>query len=104
MPISLSSLNTVAGNVYVSTGNSAITFLSLCNYSMANVTANVYVVPAGDIASNNNVVISNIEIAAQDTYQFYVGGEKLLLSTNDSVVANASSSDSITTVTSFTTV
>lgn len=102
MPISLNNLQTTAGNIYVSTGNSAITFLSLCNHSMANVTANVYVVPAGDIAGNDNIVLSELEISSQDTYQFYVGGEKLLLANGDSIVANSSSSNAITTVTSFT--
>jgi hypothetical protein len=102
MPIALGNLQTTAGNIYVSTGNSAITFLSLCNHSAANVTANVYVVPAGDTASNLNIVLSEIEISALDTYQFYVGGEKLLLSAGDAVFANASTSGDITTVTSFT--
>jgi len=102
MPISLSNLDTTAGNIYVSAGNSAITFLSLCNHSVANVVANVYVVPAGDTAGTDNIVLSELEISSQDTYQFYVGGEKLLLANGDAIMANAGSSGAITTVTSFT--
>lgn len=102
MPIALGNLQSTAGNIYVSTGNSAITFLSLCNHSAANVVANVYVVPAGDTASVTNIVLSEIEIAALDTYQFYVGGEKLLLSAGDAISANCDSAGNITTVTSFT--
>jgi hypothetical protein len=102
MPITLGNLQSTAGNIYVSTGNTAITFLSLCNHSMANVVANVYIVPAGGTAGVSNIVVSNIEIAAQDTYQFYVGGEKLLLNNNDAVAANCDSAGNITTVTSFT--
>jgi hypothetical protein len=102
MPITLGNVQSSAGNVYVSAGNTAITFLSLCNHSAANVVANVYVVPSGSSASNSNLVLAEIEIATKDTYQFYVGGEKLLLNNNDAVAANCDSAGNITTVTSFT--
>ena len=104
MPIALGNITTVASNAYVSTGNTAITFLSLTNYSASNVIANVFVVPSGNTAGNLNLVLSQIEIATLDTYQLYAGGEKLLLSNGDSVQANANTNNSITTVTSFTTI
>jgi hypothetical protein len=104
MPIALGNITTSASNAYVSTGNTAITFLSLTNYSASNVIANVFVVPSGNTAGNLNLVLSQIEIATLDTYQLYAGGEKLLLSNGDSVQANANVNNALTTVTSFTTI
>lgn len=93
-----------AANVYVSSGNTAVTYLSLTNISAGNVTANVYVVPAGDTAGNTNVTLLQIEIATLDTYQLYAGNEKLLLNNGDSLQANANAATSITTVCSYTNV
>lgn len=104
MPIALGNITTAASNAYVSTGNTAVTFLSITNYSAGNITANVFVVPSGDTAGNLNIILSQIEIATLDTYQLYAGGEKLLLSNGDSVQANANANNSITTVTSYTTI
>ena len=105
MPIALGNIaHSTASTAYVSTGNTAITFLSLTNYSASNVIANVFVVPSGSTAGNLNLVLSQIEIATLDTYQLYAGGEKLLLSNGDSVQANANANNSITTVTSYTTI
>ena len=104
MPIALGNITTSASNAYVSTGNTAVTFLSITNYSAGNITANVFVVPSGDTAGNLNIILSQIEIATLDTYQIYSGGEKLLLSNGDSVQANANANNSITTVTSYTTI
>lgn len=104
MTIAIGNVTTAAANVYVSTGNTAITWLSITNYSAGNVAANVFVVPSGNTAGNLNVILSQIEIATQDTYQLYTGGEKLLLDNGDSIQANANVDNSITTVTSFTTI
>ena len=104
MPIALGNITTSASNAYVSTGNTAITFLSLTNYSASNVIANVIVVPSGNTAGKLNVILSQIEIATLDTYQLYAAGEKLLLSNGDSIQANANANNSISTVTSFTTI
>jgi hypothetical protein len=105
MPIALGNIaNSTATSAYTSVGNTAITFLSLTNYSASNVIANVFVVPSGNTAGNLNLVLSQIEIATLDTYQLYAGGEKLLLSNGDSVQANANVNNALTTVTSFTTI
>ena len=105
MPIALGNIaNSTATSAYTSVGNTAITFLSLTNYSASNVIANVFVVPSGDTAGNLNVILSQIEIATLDTYQLYAGGEKLLLDNGDSIQANANANSSITTVTSYTTI
>lgn len=95
-------VTTSISNVYVSTGNTAVMFLSLCNYSAGNAIANVYVVPFGDTAGNLNCVLNTIEIAAGDTYQLYAGNERLLLGNNDSVQANANANNTISVVCSWT--
>ena len=90
--------------MYVSTGNTAVTWLSLTNYSAGNVTANLYVVPAGSTANVLNAVLANIEIAAGDTYQIYSANEKLVLGNNDSVQANANADNALNSVTSYTSI
>jgi hypothetical protein len=104
MTIQVGNVTTSAASVYTSVGNTAITFLSLCNYSAGNVVANVFVVPNSGIAGNTNVIINNINITVGDTYQLYAGSEKLLLNNGDSVQVNANANNSITTVTSYTSI
>lgn len=104
MSIQTANVTTAVANVYVSTGNTAVTFLSLCNYSVSNVTANVYVVPSGNTAGNLNAVVANLQITTEDTYQYYVGNEKLILSNGDSIQVNAGADNSIAAVVSFTSI
>lgn len=104
MPIATANVTTSASSVYTSSGNTAITWLSLCNYSAGNILANVYVVPNSGSPGNLNAVLSSIEIAAGDTYQLYAGGEKLLLSNGDSVQANSNVDNTLNTVCSYTTI
>jgi hypothetical protein len=104
MSIFVGNVTTAASNVYVSSGQTAITFMSLCNYTAGNVTANVYVVPSGGSAGNANIVLASIELTALDTYQLYAGGEKLLLGVGDTVQVNANANNSITTVVSYTSI
>lgn len=102
MTITTANVTTATANVYASSGNTVVTFLSLCNYTASNVQANIYIVPSGGTAGNLTAVIANIELTAQDTYQFYVGNEKLILSNNDSIQVNASANNSIAAITSYT--
>lgn len=102
MTIATGNITTSIANIYVSSGNNAITWLSLTNYSSGNVIANVYTVPSGETAGNLNAILSNIEIAAGDTYQLYAGGEKLLLSNGDSIQADANADNVLNSVASFT--
>jgi hypothetical protein len=109
MSIVTANVTTVTGNVYVSSGNTAITFLSMCNYSGNTVTANLYVVPNGDTVGNNNIVLASIELTgnvnnAGDTYQLYQAAEKLLLGPGDSIWADANANSAVTVVTSYTTI
>jgi hypothetical protein len=102
MSITTTDVTTAVGNVYVSSGNTAITFLSLCNYSASNVTANVHVVPSGSTANSINQILASIPITTLDTFQLYVTGEKLVLSNGDSVQVSASGNSSISALTSYT--
>lgn len=102
MTIATGNVTTVAGNVYASSGNTVITFMSICNYSTGNVQANVWVVPAGGAVGNLTAVIANINLTPHDTYQFYQANEKLILGNNDAIQANASANNSITIITSYT--
>ena len=104
MSIQTSNVTTSIANVYVSSGETAVTFLSLANYSASNVTANVYVVPSGNSAGNLNAAVANIQITTQDTFQFYSGNEKLVLSNGDSIQVNAGTNNSIAAVVSYTSV
>jgi hypothetical protein len=104
MSISTANVTTSIANAYVSSGNTAVTFLSLANYSASNVTANVYVVPSGDSVGNLNIVVANIQITTQDTYQFYAGNEKLVLDNDDSIRINSSADNSITAIVSYTSI
>jgi hypothetical protein len=104
MSITTANVSTTTTAVYTSSGNTAITFLSLCNYSVGNITANVHVVPSGSTANSINRVLASIPITTLDTYQLYAGGEKLLLSNGDTVQINASGNSALGAVTSYTTI
>ena len=87
--------NGTAGNIYASSGSSAITTIHLCNTTGATVTANVYLVTgSGVIASANNAIYTDVSITAQNTYIIYA--EKFILANGDSIRANCSAADSVT--------
>ena len=104
MPIATGNVTTSAAAVYTSSGNTAITWLSITNYTAGNIIANLFVVPNAGTAGNLNCVLSAIEIAANDTYQIYAAGEKLLLNNGDTIQANANANNSLNTVCSYTSV
>jgi hypothetical protein len=95
---------TTATTIYTSTNNSAVTWCSFANYTASSVVISINVVPAGVAVSDSNVVIKNLTILANDTYQLYAGSEKLLMSNNDFISVTASVANSIATVVSYTTI
>jgi len=109
MTIATSYVTTTGNTVYTSGGNTAITWLTMTNYGNADVSANVWVVPSGSSPSNVNLVIASLDILSAanttggDTYQIYVGGEKLLLANGDTIFAN-SSANTLNAVVSYTTI
>jgi hypothetical protein len=102
MTIAVASVTTTPSAVFTSSGNTAITFLSLCNYSNVDITTNLYVVPNGSLADFTTIVYSSLLIPASDTYQVYVGNEKLLLQNGDTIQVDASAGSSVNSVTSYT--
>jgi len=101
MSITTSSVTTAGGNVYTSSGNTVITWLSICNTTAGNVTANVHVLASGATANTMNTIISNVLITAGDTLQVYMGNEKLLLDNAGAIYA-VSNANSLSAVTSYT--
>ena len=104
MTISVASIGNTIANVYVSSGNTCVTWLSINNVNSATVTANVHVVPSGSSASATNQILTNLAITGNDTYQIYAGAEKLLLSNGDSIQAVANITSSLNAVVSHTTI
>jgi hypothetical protein len=98
MAIKNTALTTVASNVYVSSGNSVVTTVHLCNYSGSQVQANVYVVPAGFTANTLTVIYGNVAIPAYNTLIIYQ--EKFVLANGDAIMANVSANSSVSTTTS----
>ena len=90
--------------VFTSVGNTAITWLSVTNPDSTADAVDIHVVPALGTPDNTNLVVSNLSITADDTYQLYVGAEKLLLSDGDSVHVIATSSSISSVVISYTTI
>lgn len=103
MSITTSSVTDVGNVVYTSTGNSAITWLSLNNWGPSNVTANLFVVPSGNTASTSNQVYYTLLLQSGDTYQIYKANEKLIMANGDFVQVDATS-NTVTAVTSYTSI
>lgn len=104
MPIATANVTTTTGAVYTSSGNTALTYLNLCNYSGGNVTANIYIVPNGGSATNLNQAVANLTIVTEDSYQLYAGPEKLLFENGDTIQVDASANLAVSAVSSFTSI
>jgi hypothetical protein len=102
MSITSALLSIDAANVYASTGNTAVTWISINNYSGLATTANLYLVPSGEAASTQNQVLTRLEIQAGDMYQVYAGGEKLILSNGEAIQASANAINRLNVVVSYT--
>lgn len=101
MATAVSYVHDTAQVIFNSATTSAVTFLSFCNSSAAPVVINMYVVPAGGTLANDCLVYSNLEIPPYDTYQIYVGNEKLILSPGDTVYADADTDSIVNAVISY---
>jgi hypothetical protein len=103
MTINVANVTTAGNLVYASIGNTAITYLALCNYGASNVTANLYVIPNGQTFANSNMLVSSLNIQANDTFFLYTAAEKIILSNGDSVQATVSA-NTVTSTTSYTSI
>jgi len=102
MTVSVEVLTAAPVELFTATSDSAVTFLSFCNKSVGTVDINMYVVPAGHPVDQDCMVYSSLSIPPKDTYQIYVGNEKLVLSVGDSIYANATVNSVVNTVLSYT--
>ena len=103
MTIATYSVTTLTDIAYTSTGNTAITSLTLCNWSAGNVTANLFVVPNGNSHSTSNQMLYSLPLNSGDTYQIYNAAEKLTLGPGDTIQVN-SSANAVTAITSYTSI
>lgn len=95
MAIQNTALTATATPIYVSSGNSAVTTVHLCNYSGSAVQANVYLAPStGNVANGTTVIYGNVTITAYNTLIIYQ--EKFVMANGDTIYANVSASDSVT--------
>jgi len=101
MAIHTTAVSTSDTTVYTSALESAITLLSLCNYTSSAVTVSVHIVPTGSTPTNSNIFIKDLEILARDTFIVYEGGEKIILSDDDSISVIASNLNSVNAITSY---
>lgn len=102
MAIQTIQVNNTATTVYTSSGDSAITYLSMTNYSGSAVDVDLHIVPDGDSVGNVNAVVKTLTIDSEDTYHLYAAGEKLLLGNADTIVATANTATAVNTVISYT--
>lgn len=84
-----------AANVLVATGagGQAVTTMYFCNTNTAATAFTLHLVPSGFIANSNNIIYKNKVITAGDTY--IVDWEKLVLSSGDTLRANANVGNTI---------
>ena len=102
MAITTAPIPTTSATItYTSVGDSAVTFMSLCNHSASPVIVDIHIVPNTLSATTDNIMISALEIVADDTYILYQGGEKLILENGDKIVVVATVGAVVSTVTSY---
>ena len=106
MAITVNTISDTISTVYESSGDTVVTFFSITNQDSQAASVDVFVVPAGLTDESTIVdeatVLKDLEISASDTYQFFAGGEKLLLSDGDSIQAIANTISGVNCCISFT--
>jgi hypothetical protein len=88
--------------VFQATGQQIVSVMYLCNQSSGPVSVNVYCVNSDDstTGSADNIIYSNLEIEANDTY--VMSTEKLILDNGDELEVEANVAGAITvTVSSY---
>ena len=99
MSISNATLTTTVANVYVSSGETVVTPIYLCNYSGSTANVTLYAVSNGGTPSTSNVIYYQLPITAGDTY--VIDKEKLILGTGDTLRASCSANSAVTLTVSY---
>ena len=86
--------------VYISSSESAVTFMSLCNRTAGAVLCDIHIVPNGDVPDNSNLFIKDLEVVAGDTFIIYQGGEKIVLDDSDTIQVVSDTSNAISAIVS----
>lgn len=71
--------------IYTSVGDTAVIVSYFCNTSVNPVMFSLHAVANNAVADNTNIIYSNVNITADDTY--VIENEKLILSNGDSLYA-----------------
>ena len=101
MAITTQNVGVVSQTVFTGPADeTAITMLSLCNHDVGPVDVDVHLVPLGGSASTGNIILSSLEITANNSY---VVNEKIFLNTGDTIVVAVliADDDKVTAVTSY---
>ena len=104
MSITTQAVSNTATTVYTSSGNTAVRYMTVTNFTGSAVAVDINLVPSGDSVGNVNLIADALEIAANDTYQIYAGGEKILLENGDLISCTANTASALNAVVSFTTI
>lgn len=101
MAITNSQLSSTAKTeVFVASGENAITCVILCNTSLTtDASVSVWAVPAAVAAGDANKILNEIELPAGET--FSMDTERLILADGDSIQAQASQNLIVTATVSF---
>jgi len=89
--------------VFTAVGEQAITTIFLCNTTGSGVALNIFVINSDDSvgAAYDNMIVSGLELTANETYVFST--EKLILDNSDLIDVEANIADCVTvTVSSIT--
>lgn len=96
-----------ATTTYLSVGalgdTNAVTFMSVCNHHATDpVLVDIYIVPDGIVTPGTaQLLVSQLEIVAGDTYIVYQGNEKIFLDPDDRIDVVADVAGQATVITSF---
>jgi len=82
--------------VFTSSGQTAITVMYFCNHSSGSAIIDVYAVNNDDSSAGSldNIILSQLEIAANDTY--VMSAEKLILDNGDEIEVQVNTADAVT--------
>lgn len=89
----------VPGQVYSSTGETAVTAVMFCNVGQVDTSIDVWLVPAGVSLSNTCMILNSIDMPAGET--FSIDTERFILENGDAIYAQAADTNVISATVSY---